>query len=223
MKRIADEIEALVVAGYCDGLAPSAIAKRHNISERSVTNCVRRRGVEVRPRGFPEHKRAITKHKAVWDKWAADYRDGMSLRDLATKYGASEGNIHFRLNKMGVEKRRGTKARAVARAQSKPVIPPFIAGAVVYIIGECGTSFIKIGVTGARKVWARVRMLQVGNPRDLRILFIAQGGFAMERKLHSRFLHLRAEGEWFDDSGREIRTYLDGIADGVTFVRCQAE
>jgi hypothetical protein len=59
--------------------------------------------------------------------------------------------------------------------------------------------FIKIGI--ARSIFHRLAELQTGNPLRLRVLAVFEGDH--EQRLHEKFRHLRASGEWFK-AGPEI-------------------
>lgn len=55
---------------------------------------------------------------------------------------------------------------------------------------------IKIGYT-AKSVWSRLKSLQTGNPRKLKLLAFHPGGLDDEAQMHNRFASARAQGEWF--------------------------
>ena len=59
--------------------------------------------------------------------------------------------------------------------------------------------FIKIG-KATHSPAMRVRELQTGCPYPIEVLHFLAGDVAMERKLHRRFAHCRAHGEWFHAS-----------------------
>lgn len=55
--------------------------------------------------------------------------------------------------------------------------------------------FIKIGV--ARNPRARLRELQTGNPRLLRLIALCRGDLETEKWLHQELVSYRSRGEWF--------------------------
>lgn len=67
----------------------------------------------------------------------------------------------------------------------------------VYFIAD--GEFVKIGAA----VDARKRMadLQVANPRPLKLLFVLDGGYAEEDRLHVRFSDYHERGDWFRIEG----------------------
>lgn len=79
----------------------------------------------------------------------------------------------------------------------------------VYVIqGSTGTP-IKVGI--ARDPRSRLRGLQTGNPRLLRLLYVIPGGAAMERALHRQLASCRLIGEWFD--GEPVADFLQWMHD----------
>lgn len=74
---------------------------------------------------------------------------------------------------------------------------------MVYVISD-GSGFVKIGNTS--NLNARLKQLQCGNPRDLKVLYtIPDGGIDLERALHMRYEKYRISTiqietcEWFDE------------------------
>ncbi|HCJ55268.1 MULTISPECIES: GIY-YIG nuclease family protein [Glutamicibacter] len=70
----------------------------------------------------------------------------------------------------------------------------------VYLISE--GDYLKIGYT-SRSVEYRIKELQTGSPRDIRLVSLLPGADAnVERELHKKFAHLRIRnnGEWFSAS-----------------------
>jgi hypothetical protein len=66
----------------------------------------------------------------------------------------------------------------------------------VYVIGQHGSSIVKIGTTASLQ--NRLRNLQSGYPLRLEILWRTPGGWGLEQYLHSHFAEKRLQGEWFD-------------------------
>lgn len=75
---------------------------------------------------------------------------------------------------------------------------------MIYVIGEEGTGYVKIGT--ADDPGSRLRELQCGNPRHLELLAAIPGTYGEERRLHRRFSRLRTVGEWFDFTDRDAAT-----------------
>lgn len=68
----------------------------------------------------------------------------------------------------------------------------------IYFIEMEGTNSIKIGFTANNDVTARMRQLQTGQPKKLRLLGSLPGDQDAERTLHAVFAGYRSNGEWFD-------------------------
>ena len=51
--------------------------------------------------------------------------------------------------------------------------------------------------------------IQVSSPRKLKLLGIIKGGRGLEQMIHSKFNHLRVQGEWFK-SAPEILNFMKG-------------
>jgi hypothetical protein len=68
--------------------------------------------------------------------------------------------------------------------------------------------FIKIGFS--RDWRARLRTMQTGSPHPIIHLWSMPGSHATEGEMHSRFAHLRANGEWFE-AAPDLLTYIDGL------------
>jgi hypothetical protein len=66
---------------------------------------------------------------------------------------------------------------------------------VTYLVqGEMGGP-IKIGRSNTKSLGSRIAALQTGYPYQLKIVRLIEGD--LEAELHSRFAHLRMNGEWF--------------------------
>jgi len=87
---------------------------------------------------------------------------------------------------------------------------------MVYFIRAGETGAVKIGyVQAGRSIERRLVDLQVGNPDELHLLAVAEGGPALERKLHRAFSESRIRGEWFKWSpllAKVIAAYQDDPA-----------
>ncbi|GGU11399.1 GIY-YIG nuclease family protein [Streptomyces lateritius] len=81
----------------------------------------------------------------------------------------------------------------------------------VYVIGEQGSSIVKIGTTNDLSL--RLTALQTGNPNPLVLLWSHQGNRELEGHLHATFAAYRVRGEWFD---------LTALGDPAEVVQCAA-
>lgn len=78
-----------------------------------------------------------------------------------------------------------------------PPMPPGKFGRdVLYVIGQPGTSIVKIGVT--QNVPSRLKNIQTGSPVRLAVRWWHVGSYDLERTLHDEFQDCKLEGEWFD-------------------------
>jgi len=77
-------------------------------------------------------------------------------------------------------------------------ISPTQARERVYFVQAEGGGPIKIG--RATDVERRVADLQRYSPLPLHVLAVAEGGSALETRLHQRFANTRKHGEWFEPS-----------------------
>jgi hypothetical protein len=69
---------------------------------------------------------------------------------------------------------------------------------VVYVAQEEGErGYCKIGHTTRAGVQRRVRGLQTGNPRQIVVRVLLDGGMWLEQALHEHFADARMLGEWF--------------------------
>lgn len=79
----------------------------------------------------------------------------------------------------------------------------------VYFIQSGSTGPVKIGF--ATDPGSRMRSLQTGHPEKLRVLAVVQEATQMDEKdLHSRFAHLRIQGEWFQP-GSDLLAYIEEV------------
>lgn len=67
---------------------------------------------------------------------------------------------------------------------------------VVYVIGQPGTSIVKIGVT--RGLRNRLRGIQTGSPVPVVVRWWCTADSQLEIDLHERFADFRMNGEWFN-------------------------
>jgi len=84
----------------------------------------------------------------------------------------------------------------------------------LYVIGEgAGSGLVKIG--RARDARRRLREIQTGYPRELRLLHVEFGEGGAEKQLHRLLRGSRCRGEWFDFGDRdpvaEIRDALERV------------
>jgi hypothetical protein len=75
---------------------------------------------------------------------------------------------------------------------------------MIYFITD--GEYIKIGYTRMYPI-ARLKELQTGNPKPLKLLATMVGGLSLEKELHNKFKPYKAQGEWFISSG-EILEYI---------------
>lgn len=79
----------------------------------------------------------------------------------------------------------------------------------VYVVQEDGDEAIKVGT--ARDPLERLKTLQTGNRRELRLLYVLPGTHDTEAYFHRRLWLCRVRGEWFE--GEAVPPFLDYIAD----------
>lgn len=99
--------------------------------------------------------------------------------------------------------------QAVAPSEPKPDLRH--SGTIVYVVGESGSSRVKIGQTS--NLEKRMSSYQTHSPVTLDLLWTHGGGLVLERILHVEFDPQRVHGEWFDFGDR------DPVATIVSFVR----
>lgn len=71
---------------------------------------------------------------------------------------------------------------------------------MIYFITEKGSHYVKIGYS--EDPVKRLKELQTGNPRKLKILGILPGLFEAEKGYHEAFSKYRVQGEWFKNTGK---------------------
>jgi hypothetical protein len=76
----------------------------------------------------------------------------------------------------------------------------------VYFIEAVGLSRVKIGYSEDPE--SRLKQLLTGSPVALKIFAKMPGNQPMEKEIHSRFLHLKVENEWFHFTD-EIMAYVE--------------
>lgn len=81
----------------------------------------------------------------------------------------------------------------------------------VYLMGEAGTKYVKIGRTGS--IAQRRGQVQAGNPRAIVIHFLKPFGTdsdaeRFEKDAHAHFAAYRTLGEWFEDKDSAVYTYF---------------
>ena len=82
----------------------------------------------------------------------------------------------------------------------------------VYVIQAQPGTPIKVGV--AKDPHARLKSLQIGNPADLRLLFVVPGDHALEAAFHRRLADSSVRGEWFAEPG--INGFLEWMDEFAT-------
>lgn len=77
---------------------------------------------------------------------------------------------------------------------------------MIYFIGT--QTHVKIGYVGdPKRLEARLKALQTGNPQPLTLLATMPGNRSDELALHRRWNHLRTSGEWFKLTP-ELHTFI---------------
>lgn len=84
-------------------------------------------------------------------------------------------------------------------------VAPSESDGFVYFLQSGPSGPIKIG--WSQDVERRIEQLQTANAQRLVLLGTLRGRMEDEAALHTRFAHLRMEGEWFQDA-QEIHLYL---------------
>jgi hypothetical protein len=88
-----------------------------------------------------------------------------------------------------------------------------------YVIqGDPGTP-IKVGKGDNPE--RRLAEFQTGNPAELHLLYVAPGGYALERELHYRLRDSQVRGEWFAEPG--IAGFLVWMHDHCESVKAHHE
>jgi hypothetical protein len=86
----------------------------------------------------------------------------------------------------------------------------------LYIIGASAAGPLKIGI--GRDPSRRLRELQTGNPKRLRVLYARtslSNAASAESLTHQRLRALRILGEWFDVSLPEAISAIEAVADST--------
>lgn len=78
----------------------------------------------------------------------------------------------------------------------------------VYCIGQAPGGHVKIGFT--TDLDRRLKLLQAGNPNELRLLGFKEGNRTVEAQIHNRFNVLRVRSEWFMDCQCAITRFFAG-------------
>lgn len=97
--------------------------------------------------------------------------------------------------------------------------PPRKTVSVVYVVAEDGGDFVKIGIS--KDAAKRVKEIQGGNPRPLRVAFTTHGtDRAIAEQIEFRTHHLlrdhRHEGEWFRCS---VDLAIEAMEKAIVIVR----
>lgn len=87
---------------------------------------------------------------------------------------------------------------------TKPITDSF-GKSFVYLLADEDNEFMKIGTT--TKLFSRIKDIQTGNPRELRIIGLMKGGKKEEEELHERFNRYRKRGEWFYYNDEILNTF----------------
>jgi hypothetical protein len=90
----------------------------------------------------------------------------------------------------------------------------------VYLISESDEGPVKVGVAG--NPYARIRELQTGNPKRLRLvhtwaLFDRPGAFTVERLVLEEMSEYRLSGEWIDADEFGMKAVVSRHVEDVLF------
>uniref|UniRef100_UPI003F49232F GIY-YIG nuclease family protein n=1 Tax=Streptomyces sp. CA-141956 TaxID=3240051 RepID=UPI003F49232F len=86
-----------------------------------------------------------------------------------------------------------------------------------YVIGEAGSSAVKIGMSNTPE--RRLREIQAHSPVRVTILWTHPGGHPLEQALHSHFAAYRMHGEWFDFGTLDpVQTITQALSTGAVAV-----
>jgi hypothetical protein len=136
-----------------------------------------------------------------------DLRDTEKICLIFLRFLAAHGKIlDYSTEKLALDIKTTpqTARKVLASLREKGRLDPLCD--VPWLFGRRGSAFvyffqaetggpIKIGLSGNPN--NRLASVQTGHPTKLRMLSVVEGGSKTERELHSRFAHLRLEGEWF--------------------------
>lgn len=129
------------------------------------------------------------------------YERGLQARGVKATYAASlEQDVIAeceRREAIAEEERN----RPDSEANAQPIPPPAPAPepSINYAIQAFDGGPIKLG-KGTGNGEDRLRSLQIGHPKTLRLLGVWPGGIADEAAMHEKWEHLRIRGEWFADN-----------------------
>lgn len=87
-----------------------------------------------------------------------------------------------------------------------------MSGAFVYFVGAPALARCKIGCSQGPE--ERVKTLMAWSPCDLELWATLPGRFELEKRFHSRFVHLHERGEWFRIND-ELMATVAAIRDGT--------
>lgn len=100
------------------------------------------------------------------------------------------------------------ESRIGPRTTRKETISNDVAEKKSYVYFILCSPFVKIG--RANDIGRRLSELRIGNPFDLRVLHVIEGGNALEREMRCRFVALHHRYEWFRYEG-ELKDWLDEV------------
>lgn len=79
----------------------------------------------------------------------------------------------------------------------------------LYVI-QSSSGEVKIGRAADPR--SRVKQLQTGSPRPLRLALVVEGGGGYERAIHARLKDLRIQGEWFEAAALDAVRGMFGVS-----------
>ena len=80
---------------------------------------------------------------------------------------------------------------------------------IVYFLQQDIDGLIKIGYTSG-DINIRIKQFETGNPNQLKLLLVLEGGLELEKKLHERFHEFHERGEWFRPEN-ELNDFIENV------------
>lgn len=97
-RQVPQETIDTLVSRYLDGVPTLTLAKQFKLGKETVSRLLRGAGVEIRRQGLPEDRVAEA---------AELYRSGLTLAEVAWRYGVSVHAVYNKLRTVGVQMRSG--------------------------------------------------------------------------------------------------------------------
>lgn len=136
---------------YASGASINELARKYHVSNTTIRNCLAVLGVEIRGRGSSPRRRPRTAERD--SAIVAEYEDGASAREIASKYGVTETLVHQKLRRAGVETRlKKVDAEKVAEMRRSGMTARQIAAELKCSAGTVYVKLKEAGVTETRPV-----------------------------------------------------------------------